>query len=47
MDTLRTTFLMAFISVFFVSAGAALHGVEGALIAFVSVSVLQIGRAHV
>jgi heat shock protein HtpX len=41
MDTLRTTFLLAFLSVTFVSAGTALHGVEGALIAFVSVSVLH------
>ena len=41
MDTLRTTFLMAFISVFFVSAGTALHGVEGALGAFVLVSALH------
>jgi len=41
MDTLRTTFLLAFLNVTFVSAGTALHGVEGALIAFVSVSVLH------
>ena len=41
MDTLRTTFLMAFISVFSVSAGTALHGVEGALGAFVLVSALH------
>ena len=41
MDTLRTTFLMAFISVFFVSAGTALHGVDGALVAFVLVSALH------
>ena len=41
MDTLRTTFLMAFFSVFFVSAGSALHGVEGALGAFIIVSALH------
>ena len=41
MDTLRTTFLMAFLSVFFVSAGSALHGVEGALGAFILVSTLH------
>jgi heat shock protein HtpX len=41
MDTLRTTFLLAFLNVTFVSAGTALHGVEGALIAFVSFSVLH------
>ena len=31
MDTLRTTFLLAFLNVTIVSAGTALHGVEGAL----------------
>ena len=41
MNTLRTTFLLAFLTVTFVSAGTALHGVEGALIAFVSASILH------
>lgn len=41
MDTPRTTFLLAFLNVNFVSAGSALHGVEGALIAFVLFSVLH------
>jgi heat shock protein HtpX len=41
MDTPITTFLMAFLNVNLVGAGKALHGVEGALIAFVSFSVLH------
>jgi heat shock protein HtpX len=41
MDTQRTTFLLAFLNATFVSAGTALHGVEGALIAFVSFSVVH------
>ena len=41
MDTLRTTFLLAFLNVTLVSAGTALNGVEGALVAFASVSLLH------